>query len=379
MERYLVMVDGYNNNNKYYHMKQLDGTCWEAEYGRIGKTPQHHTYYMSEWEIKYDEKLRKGYRDMTQYSETSAKGNTGNELIDRLVSYSRKFVSRNYAGEVTDEQVRDAQAIVNDLKNYTSVWEFNNRLEYLFEVLPRATGKVWDLLAKVPADFVPIIEREQSMLDSLMKRAPKTVNVGTLEELGLKVEKAPKDEYDAVLRHIENRNKGRVVNVYKVENEKTEKRFNEFCEKNGYEDKDIHLWYHGSKNENWFGILSEGNKLNPNAQITGRMFGNGIYTAPGTNGKYELQKSLGYTSLCDAYWTHESSDRGFIGVYRVAMKNPKDIYSWNSEVGSATQKTMDKWGCDGVYAHAGDGFLRNDEAIVYREEQLSIRYLIELK
>ena len=61
----------------------------------------------------------------------------------------------------------------------------------------------------------------------------------------------------------------------------------------GMKKEDIHqvkqLW-HGSRNENWFSILENGLQLNPNAIITGKMFGKGIYFAPSSN------KSWNYTS-----------------------------------------------------------------------------------
>ena len=65
------------------------------------------------------------------------------------------------------------------------------------------------------------------------------------------------------------------------------------------------LW-HGSKNENWLNILGTGLKLNPNATITGKMFGKGIYFAPSAT------KSAGYTSMTGSYWANGRSNRAFM-------------------------------------------------------------------
>ena len=60
---YLVMVTT-NNNNKYYRMIP-HGDTFEAEYGRVGASCQHASYSMSQWNKKYNEKIKKGYVDQT--------------------------------------------------------------------------------------------------------------------------------------------------------------------------------------------------------------------------------------------------------------------------------------------------------------------------
>ena len=62
--KHLVCVTGVTNN-KYYDMReQADGTL-EATYGRIGVTATTVTYPMSSWNSTLNQKLRKGYKDMT--------------------------------------------------------------------------------------------------------------------------------------------------------------------------------------------------------------------------------------------------------------------------------------------------------------------------
>ena len=66
--RYLVMVTGSANNNKFY--RQIPhGDTWTAEYGRIGASPQRRDYPMSQWGKKYNEKIKKGYVDQTDLVE----------------------------------------------------------------------------------------------------------------------------------------------------------------------------------------------------------------------------------------------------------------------------------------------------------------------
>ena len=71
---YLVMVTT-NNNNKYYRMIP-HGVTFEAEYGRVGASCQHASYSMSQWNKKYNEKIKKG-----------------SDLSDTLYGYRRGYSS----------------------------------------------------------------------------------------------------------------------------------------------------------------------------------------------------------------------------------------------------------------------------------------------
>ena len=169
---------------------------------------------------------------------------TDNKLLEKLMGYSRNFVRHNYLSDtISNSQIEEAQNIIHNLVNCTSVYYFNDMLSDLFETIPRAMHKVRDMMAKSPTDFVPIIEREQEMLDSLKKRAPKTVKrkgeTITAESLGLEITEASDEEKQRVMNHIENSNKHRVVNVYKVINKATEERFNKFVKANKYDDKEL--------------------------------------------------------------------------------------------------------------------------------------------
>jgi poly [ADP-ribose] polymerase len=60
----LIMVS-VDNNNKFYKMKDLDNGEFQIEYGRIGLTSTILSYHISLWDKKYQEKIRKGYRDVS--------------------------------------------------------------------------------------------------------------------------------------------------------------------------------------------------------------------------------------------------------------------------------------------------------------------------
>src|ERR1035441_10082906 len=61
-----LIVGTPENNNKYYFLfEQGDGT-FKVEYGRVDSTKQTTSYNMSQWDTKYREKLKKGYKDITE-------------------------------------------------------------------------------------------------------------------------------------------------------------------------------------------------------------------------------------------------------------------------------------------------------------------------
>ena len=155
--RYLVMVTASANNNKYY--KQIPhGDSWTAEYGRVGSNPQRREYSMSQWESKYNEKIRKWYVDQsdvgedliqveqpkkTEYKEIENKAIA--EIVERLQSMARKAISDNYtisSNKVTQAMIDEAQDILTSLINLDDVESFNETLLKLFTTIPRKMGNV---------------------------------------------------------------------------------------------------------------------------------------------------------------------------------------------------------------------------------------------
>ena len=55
-----------NNNNKFYNMEELSDGSWKATWGRVGSAGSTKIYQSYEWNKKYNEKLSKGYSDVTE-------------------------------------------------------------------------------------------------------------------------------------------------------------------------------------------------------------------------------------------------------------------------------------------------------------------------
>lgn len=403
---YLVMVTS-DNHNKYYKMIP-NGSFFNVEYGRVGASEQKRSYPISQWDKKYNEKIKKGYVDHTDLVQDlihEQKDNTNKsykeiensaiaDIVNRLQTLAKESVSKNYkvdSNQVTQAMVDAAQDKINKLSCFTSrttINSFNDGLIELFSIIPRKMRNVNDYLAKTKSDFSSIIKNEQDTLDVMRGQViqnhvfddndiptdnkEENNNKTILEAMGLVFEPITTKE-EKHIKELLGDSACYYKNAWKVTNLATQKRFDEFT-KNEHITEFKELW-HGSKNENWWSIINTGLVLRPTCGVVnGSMFGRGLYYAP------KAKKSIGYTSVNGAYWTSGHSSTGFLAIMEVAYGTPYDVYSHNSSFYNFDYdklKSVDP-NANCLHAHAG-AMLKNDEIIIYKEEQCTIKYLVEIK
>lgn len=400
---YLVMVTA-NNNNKYYRMIPHENT-FDVEFGRVGANPQRSTYSISNWDKKYKEKIKKGYVDQSDLMEDliqEVKSEKNKEYKDievesirRLVEFlqdsANKTIKKHYkigAGEVTQAMVDKAQDKINyinaHIDSYT-VNSFNKDLIELFSIIPRKMSNVTNFLAKTTDEFIKIMPHEQDLLDVMKGQV---VQISTqdnsnteednsnptetiLDAMGLEFREVTNDEISHIKKLLGD-SSNKFSKAWRVTNKKTQEKFDQFIkDENITELKE--LW-HGSRNENWWSIINTGLVLRPvNAIITGKMFGIGTYFAP------RARKSIGYTSLSGSYWASGNSSKAYMAVMEVAYGKPYNVYSFDSKFYGLNYNKLQQYcpGANCLHAHAGS-MLRNDEIVIYREEQCTIKYLVEI-
>ena len=398
---YLIMVTGQDNHNKYYNLFP-EGTNFRVEYGRVDVTKTTKTYPMSKWNAQISSKLKKGYQDVTDLKKDlvqeisvanpespyrEIENAAIRAIVEKLQSMARETIQKNYtvkASSVTQDMVDAAQKIIDALANNSStVEEFNDNLLKLFTVIPRKMGNVRDYLANKTEDFAKIISKEQDLLDVMrgqiyvksddepvatVEKKQQTI----LEELGLVMEEVTADEV-AMIKTLMNESAGKFRKAWRVKNLKTQDRFDKFVRENDI--KDTRLLFHGSRSENFWSIIKTGLVLRPtNAVITGKMFGYGCYYAP------KCAKSIGYTSLSGSYWAHGGNNTAYMALFDVAYGTPYDVYNFDSKYYNLDYNRLQQFkpGANCLHAHADRGMLRNDEIVVYKEEQMTIKYLIEI-
>lgn len=405
-EVYLEMVTS-QNNNKYYHMIEKGDGMFEALYGRIGSTEARAAYSMSQWNKKYNEKIRKGYVDTTHLQEKKQVPGQPDEykpipdegvraLIEMLRNAAADTVKANYriaASAVSKAMIREAQETLDSLMSARTIRGFNDTLLQLFTVLPRKMNYVPDFLlgSDMPGEREKIIAREQRLLDVMSSQVKDDVpanapasaplhDMTILEAFHLKMEPAT-DEDIALIKKELGECSGMFYKAWRVTNEETEAAFQAHVKKAKITKRKRKLFWHGSRTENWWGILRTGLRLRPTNVITnGKMFGMGTYFAP------KARKSVGYTSLSGSYWARGSSNYGFLALFDTAYGTPWIPAGRETSFGSMNYERLQKAcpGADCLHAKAGTSYnggtaLRNDEIIFYKECQMTIRYLVELK
>jgi poly [ADP-ribose] polymerase len=187
--------------------------------------------------------------------------------------------------------------------------------------------------------------------------------------MGLSIEVETSEETLDLITKLLGPNAKQAKRVYKVINHKTQARYDKHLEK--AEVKKKRLYWHGSRNENWFNIIQTGLLIRPSGAIhTGSMWDDGIYFAS------DSDKSLGYTD--GGRWTNGSRTSSvFLGLFDVHVGKQLDKYKHDSSCYKIS-KEVEAGGYDSVHAHKGVD-LRKDEYIIYKPSQCTISHLIEVR
>lgn len=380
---YMTCVHKESNNYKAYAIEPAENGKIICSYGSIddmakgnGKTV---VYDEDKYWVRYYEKLSKGYVDQSDIVYAENPDETGkpvfpHALYEELYRYSCQMVNDILSSpmKITRRQIEECRSIWNDLGKETTLEGFNRQLEKLIVLSPRRRRPLHENVSKYfaqsPRDFENIIAFEDNLI-SAMEGASYTKNTGggPMDNLPIIIE-ANERVKQTILSTLPAEIASRVETVYKVIDVERQQQFDLYC----HEKKitNIQKLWHGSKNENWLSIIRNGLLLNPNAKITGKMFGNGIYFAPNP------KKSYGYTSCTGSYWAKGNSSCGYMGLYDTAVGNPYyPSTTWGADAEQQTRSQKK----DCLYAKKGNMGLYNDEVVFYDERAISLAYLVKIK
>jgi len=389
MIAYLLKLSVEDNNNRYYKMIQ-DGNIFNVEYGRVGATPMKSKKPMGVWKETYDKHIADGYVDRTKYLSCETKcelqykpiaDTDVADMIDFLLRSANKELKMNYSVsyvDVSEKMIEEAQDIIYKMSENPTVENINTLLPKLFVIIPRKMKNIRDCTIQSKEEIPSVLQREQNLLDVMAAKvfySGKVTNYEKdktiLEDNDLDISLITSEKKINQIKGFMGNNGKQFVRAFRVHNKNTDKSFERYMKKNNLSKNDIHYLYHGSKNMNYWNIMVQGQKLNPKAPITGKMFGHGLYYAN------KAEKSIKYTSLKGSYYAHGTSDIGYLAVFKVVYKNPLDVSVHDSWMCNIRTKD-DIRGHDALFAHAGSSLL-NDEIIVYDENQVTLQYLIEIK
>lgn len=415
-EEKFILADLGENSNKYWYIELHDDDLVVTKYGRVGFSGQESNFPsagQSFYDKKIKEKTKKGYSPLrtvdagaTASTKTVsnsslhslvhkqiAKGNPQlSKLIQRLVDAnvhnitSSTNITFNSAtglfstplGIVTQDAIDEARELLVEIKRALKRSDnkaMSDPVNQYLRLVPQNIG----MRRMKPIEVFPdddAIKKQGDILDSLAasysamlvkptdakKDTPPEEKVFEVE-LDVLSDNRERDRLESNYENTKKRMHGydsiKVKEIYKVVIVNMHTEF----EKRGKALGKIQEVYHGTSQANLLSILKSGLKISPpsTAYIAGKMFGNGIY------GAIDSSKSLGYTY---GRWGGSSSDSGWLFICDFAMGN---IYEPSSTC------SRPPTGYDSVWARASKVGLHHDELIVYKDHQVTVKYLLECK
>ena len=391
---FLTCVNPESNNYKYYEIIPSGEDFFTVSYGRMNEdllsfTPSGRTtpepYESRMYWIRYYEKLTKGYVDNSAIYLRSKNNKTlrrkkepadkhtnespENKLYAELLSYSRAIVTDNLlVTKIMQAQLDRCNELYYALCETRNLVAFNEKLQELYSICPRRMKNVADCMAGTPGRRKEILEREQRILSSMnavfgeaQEEAAEPLANNPFEEMDIELYCASFAQREHVLAHLYDELKPKVKNIYRVISRRQKERFDAYLAARNI--STVKELWHGSRNENWLSILEKGLLLYPDAVITGKMFGDGIYFAS------DIYKSLNFTSM-----RGNGSAKGFMGLFATAYGEA--LYVDAPHAYSEAELTAQNKNC--IHAKAGS-YLRNDEIVFYNEAAVLLNYIVEFE
>lgn len=385
-------------------------------------------YYMADIECVDVESDKDSSDESSDTSDTSDTSTDDEKLSDSVISLLKLISNTTYMkntlvqleidvekmplGKISQGQIDNAYEILNNILSNINKLKNNDEIDFVklssefYTLIPYACGR----------QKPPIINNQ--------KRVAKNINLlnelsqmvfGTKAVIKLKKEKGnlmklyhdlhteinPLDDDDEMYIILENYLKDsmavehnfkfNILNIFEINREFEKDMYNNYSSKITNKT----LLFHGTRVPNIISVLQNGllvdpSKLGINVSITGKMFGLGLYFSPCST------KSLNYCS-------HESSDNiaclfvAEVALGHILKKTDADVsltaktipkgYHSTRGIGQKSFTNYDLYE-DGIKIPNGKlklipknskSILRYDEYIVYHEEQINLKYLIQLK
>ena len=406
----LILAEIDANSNKVYYIKLYDDGKVVSSYGRVGnglQTTDYGACGKSFYDKKIKEKKKKGYTELKVVDADAApkvqnvsQGNlaeiarkqiktTGSPelaaLIDKLVranihqitsSTQIKFDSTSGLfstplGVVTLEGIQEGRDLLAKIKaSFKKEDELKRLVSSYLRIVPHDVGMRFSVHSVFPSE--DSIQKESDILDALessyaaLGKQKKPATVAEVEEqvFDLHLDLIVKGDaeftridnwFESSKKRMHGYDRNKIIKIYKACIPSLDATFDT---KLG----NITEVFHGTSEANLLSILKTGLKVAPpsTAYVAGKMWGNGTY------GAINSSKSLGYTF---GRWGGNRGASGWLFVCDMAMG--KIDYPTNTKSHPAA-------GCDSIWAKADKTSLAHDELIVYRNNQVKIKYLLEI-
>lgn len=394
---FLTCVKPESNAYKFYRLEPC-GNQVKATYGRMGVAKgqlfgeRSFMYPISMFWPKYYEKLSKGYVDRSELyldreklkrplnvinKKDDSEAGPSQELFQSLMKLAKRAVEKEKVQvPITPAILKRTEELINLMRKADSVERFNEYLLELIAVLQRPvrTGDgsgVREIMAQSERDFARIIQREDDLFKAMEGSAAgngsNNMPADSFGQHDIEVYEATEKQRDEVLRQLSDSLKPKVRKIYRVIPRKQKESFDQYLKDHNI--RTVKQFWHGSRNQNWLSIILNSLKLNPDAIITGKMYGHGIYFAPSS------LKSWNYTSYNGTSWAKGTEDIAYMGLYATAYGISKDVNTWDSSVDY--KMLVKDAGANCLHAH--EGYLKNDEIVFYDENAVVLNYIVQFR
>lgn len=278
------------------------------------------------------------------------------------LNYIANLISHQDYGDELLEKTRDYLMLVpHDIgRNRLDLKEFWNNMAKVQE-----ESQLLDALQASLAGVHSQDNKDKKIVDESEYTLPKVFETNLFDVDDKKIISKVFDNYMKNRSHQHSSYGYKPKNLWQVEIANMKKAF----DNDGKKMSNVIEGYHGTPACNILSLLKTGFLVKPpkNAQISGKMFGYGTYTAP-CHVKGSSTKALNYAV---GYWGNGKSSRTFMFICDVAMGK----YYVPTGPCNGIPKGYDSCWAKGNYK---SGVL-NDECIVYRESQINIKYLMEVE
>lgn len=319
--------------------------------------------------------------------------NTFLEIIfsNDVVNESLKSANVNLKilGELSQAQIQKGYRILEKIKksitmgDKDSLKELSNRF---YAVIPQHKS-VLDVIATTDAvkdkadvlNMLSDIETTMEITKYNKDTIDKYLNLGceinleTDEFVRDMISKMVKNSHGSTHRHV----KTEIIDIYNLRRPEEDKYMDKYAEK-GVERQ---LLYHGSRLVNQVGILSKGLKIKPKGVYhTGSMFGNGVYFANCYSKSANYMRGNGKYAVMLICEVATGNPKILYNASNVKSLDGKDSVLGYGLYGPKDYKSFD--GCKvpmGLCQRDKKHNLYYDEYIVYKTEQIRLRYAVLVK
>lgn len=279
-------------------------------------------------------------------------------------------------GVVTKDNIDKARALLEDIAEYVQKKNFKDKfiksLEDYLMLIPQEVGRKFNpvlfigdqtkiqnqntLLDGLDSSYASVIAAPKSNSKDDKDDSPKIfdVKMSVLED---KNEwKRIQDKYAKSNKDMHLSSRLKLKQIYTVDISTNKDVYN------GCKLDNENEFFHGTKASNCLSILKAGLIIPPStaSYVCGRAFGNGVYSSPISS------KALNYAT---SYWGGRDEGRYFMFVVDFKMGK---VFTPKSYYGSYPAT-----GYDSTWAKPSASGVLNDECIVYKTNQVLLKYLME--